>query len=200
MDQSKTPRHDCRSCRYLTSRRGVLDLSVIQWPFSITKCQILISRFATFSSLYVARRFSPRGAPRVKTGFGFVHHSMAILYHEVPDPFLTIRHFFIAVRPPPSRPQAEPGCVRRPVDLRVPLGDATPLHPPMPPHERERGSLGALYGGCLAHPGHPAAAALLDALLTRPTREVPLPRACLAALGPGAEPEWMRRVALRRPI
>ena len=30
MDKSKTPRHDCRSCRYLTLRRGVLDLSIIQ--------------------------------------------------------------------------------------------------------------------------------------------------------------------------
>jgi hypothetical protein len=35
-------------------------------------------------------RFVPRG-------FGFVHHSIAILYHEVPNPNLTIRNFFIAV-------------------------------------------------------------------------------------------------------
>jgi hypothetical protein len=35
-------------------------------------------------------RFVPRG-------FGFVHHSIAILYHEVPNPDLTIRHFWIAV-------------------------------------------------------------------------------------------------------
>jgi hypothetical protein len=34
-------------------------------------------------------------APR---GFGFVHHSIAILYHEVPNPNLTIRDFSIAVR------------------------------------------------------------------------------------------------------
>jgi hypothetical protein len=33
-------------------------------------------------------------APR---GFGFVHHSIAILYHQVPNPSITIRHFFIAV-------------------------------------------------------------------------------------------------------
>jgi hypothetical protein len=33
-------------------------------------------------------------APR---GFGFVHHSIAILYHEVPNPYLTIRRFCIAV-------------------------------------------------------------------------------------------------------
>jgi hypothetical protein len=33
----------------------------------------------------------------VPRGFGFVHHSIAILYHEVPNPNLTIRHFFIAV-------------------------------------------------------------------------------------------------------
>jgi hypothetical protein len=52
MDKSETPRHDCRSCRYLTLRRGVLDLSIIQGPFSVAPCQTLISRFATFSSLY----------------------------------------------------------------------------------------------------------------------------------------------------
>jgi hypothetical protein len=33
-------------------------------------------------------------APR---GFGFVHHSIALLYHEVPNPNLTIRDFLIAV-------------------------------------------------------------------------------------------------------
>jgi hypothetical protein len=31
-------------------------------------------------------------------GFGFVHHSRAILYHEVPNPNITIRNFLIAVR------------------------------------------------------------------------------------------------------
>jgi hypothetical protein len=35
-------------------------------------------------------RFVPRG-------FGFVHHSIAILYHEVPYLSITIRNFFIAV-------------------------------------------------------------------------------------------------------
>jgi hypothetical protein len=34
----------------------------------------------------------------VPRGFGFVHHSIGILYHEVPNPNLTIRNFFIAVR------------------------------------------------------------------------------------------------------
>jgi hypothetical protein len=29
----------------------------------------------------------------VPRGFGFVHHSIAILYHEVPNPTLTIRDF-----------------------------------------------------------------------------------------------------------
>jgi hypothetical protein len=29
-------------------------------------------------------------------GFGFVHHSRAILYHQVPNPNITIRTFFIA--------------------------------------------------------------------------------------------------------
>jgi hypothetical protein len=34
----------------------------------------------------------------VLRGFGFVHHSIAILYHEVPNPNITIRNFLIAVR------------------------------------------------------------------------------------------------------
>jgi hypothetical protein len=33
----------------------------------------------------------------VPRGLGFGHHSIAILYHEVPNPYLTIRNFFIAV-------------------------------------------------------------------------------------------------------
>jgi hypothetical protein len=33
--------------------------------------------------------------PRV---LGFVHHSIAILYHQVPNPNITIRNFFIAVK------------------------------------------------------------------------------------------------------
>jgi hypothetical protein len=38
----------------------------------------------------------------VQRGFGFVHHSIAILYHQVPNPNITIRNFFVAVHPPPS--------------------------------------------------------------------------------------------------
>jgi hypothetical protein len=34
----------------------------------------------------------------VLRGFGFIHHSIAILYHQVPNPNITIRHFCIAVR------------------------------------------------------------------------------------------------------
>jgi hypothetical protein len=34
----------------------------------------------------------------VPRGFGFVHHSIAILDHEVPNPYLTIRNLLIAVR------------------------------------------------------------------------------------------------------
>jgi hypothetical protein len=48
MDESKTLSTHLGSCRYLTLYRGVLDLSIIQMPFSITKCQTPISRFATF--------------------------------------------------------------------------------------------------------------------------------------------------------
>jgi hypothetical protein len=32
----------------------------------------------------------------VPRGFGFFHHSIAVLYHEVPNPNLTIRNFFVA--------------------------------------------------------------------------------------------------------
>jgi hypothetical protein len=40
MDESKTPPNPfLGSCRYLTLNRGVLDSSIIQQPFSITKCQ-----------------------------------------------------------------------------------------------------------------------------------------------------------------
>jgi hypothetical protein len=38
--------------------------------------------------------------PRV---LGFVHHSIAILYHEAPNPNLTIRHFCLGCRAPRSR-------------------------------------------------------------------------------------------------
>jgi hypothetical protein len=33
----------------------------------------------------------------VPRGFGFVHHSIAILYHQVPNLSITIRNFLIAV-------------------------------------------------------------------------------------------------------
>jgi hypothetical protein len=41
-------------------------------------------------------------------GFGFVHHSMAILYHEVPNPNVTIRNFFIAEPHPHPHPHHPP--------------------------------------------------------------------------------------------
>jgi hypothetical protein len=40
----------------------------------------------------------------VPRGFRFVHHSIAILYHEVPNPSLTIRDFCIAVGASDSLP------------------------------------------------------------------------------------------------
>jgi hypothetical protein len=43
----------------------------------------------------------------VPRGFGFVHHSIAILYHEVPNPNITIRNFFHRSMPP----QCPPPCV-----------------------------------------------------------------------------------------
>ena len=48
MGKSQTPPHDCRSCRYLTLRRGVLDCPSFNSHSLFTKCQILISRFASF--------------------------------------------------------------------------------------------------------------------------------------------------------
>ena len=36
----------------------------------------------------------------VLSGFGFVQHSIAILYHELPNPNITIRNFFTAVVQP----------------------------------------------------------------------------------------------------
>ena len=41
----------------------------------------------------------------VARGFGFVHHSRAIFYHEVPNPNLTIRNFLIAVCAPERSPR-----------------------------------------------------------------------------------------------
>jgi hypothetical protein len=49
----------------------------------------------------------------VPRGFGFVHHSIAILYHQVPNPNITIRNFFIAVAqrdPNPPELKLVKGC------------------------------------------------------------------------------------------
>jgi hypothetical protein len=35
----------------------------------------------------------------VPRGFGFVHHSIAILYHQVLNPIITIRNFFLSLYP-----------------------------------------------------------------------------------------------------
>jgi hypothetical protein len=48
----------------------------------------------------------------VPRDFGFVHHSIAILYHEVPNPNLTIRNFFIAVTHPRTPPPIQSGRVQ----------------------------------------------------------------------------------------
>jgi hypothetical protein len=73
------PGRDCRSCRYLTLRRGVLDLSIIQWPFSITKCQTLVIRFATFSSQYGAGAHQRRQGTHLggRRGHGSWHGNIA---------------------------------------------------------------------------------------------------------------------------
>ena len=49
MDKSETPRHKGIYIRHdLQSCRKVLDLSIVQGPFSVAPCQTLVSRFATF--------------------------------------------------------------------------------------------------------------------------------------------------------
>jgi hypothetical protein len=49
----------------------------------------------------------------VPRGFGRVHHSIAILYHQVPNPNMTIRHFCIAVGGVAVRAQAGVQTERR---------------------------------------------------------------------------------------
>jgi hypothetical protein len=89
----------------------------------------------------------------VPRGFGFAHHSIAILYHQVPNPNLTIRNFWIRsmtsdaapraglqqspylahqyMRPPPSRDGGRPGS----------RAGGRPVAPPSPQVRAERGSV-----------------------------------------------------------
>jgi hypothetical protein len=77
----------------------------------------------------------------VPRGFGFVHHSIAIFYHQVPNPNLTIRNFFIAVSPWPRARGPTPGrarstCRRRRARAGSRRGGAAPAPPqrgPSPP-------------------------------------------------------------------
>ena len=59
-------------------------------------------------------------------GFGFVHLSIAILYHQVPNPNLTIRNSLIAVGCPVQH-DAEPAvaAARRAALDRLPVEDKT---------------------------------------------------------------------------
>jgi hypothetical protein len=59
----------------------------------------------------------------VPRGFGFVHHSIAILYHEVPNLSITIRNLFIAVRPGDTRNNTRRGST--PLSLLPPSGGGT---------------------------------------------------------------------------
>jgi hypothetical protein len=73
----------------------------------------------------------------VPRGFGFVHHSIAILYHEVPNPYLTIRDFFIAVPRPGPRTGSAAASWRPPTVPRWPACSPAPRStratPPAPP-------------------------------------------------------------------
>jgi hypothetical protein len=60
----------------------------------------------------------------VPMGLGFVHHSIAFLYHEVPRTYLTIRDSFIAVGGGAGR--AQQGGVPQRRRERVREGDAAP--------------------------------------------------------------------------
>jgi hypothetical protein len=51
MEESKTLWREYTPCRYLTLCRGVSDLSIIQSPFSITKCQTL---YLTIRNFFIA--------------------------------------------------------------------------------------------------------------------------------------------------
>jgi hypothetical protein len=55
-------------------------------------------------------------------GFRFVHHSIAILCHEVPNPNLTIRNFFIAVPGTAPAPLASPAPNHRGQENAAPTG------------------------------------------------------------------------------
>jgi hypothetical protein len=71
------------------------------------RSRIVILRFGTSRQKPVLERWTnpkphhPFGivplSNFVPRGFAFVHHSIAILYHDVPNPNLTIRNFLIAV-------------------------------------------------------------------------------------------------------
>ena len=56
-----------------------MDSSIIQEPFSITKCKTLISRFATFSSLYVVY-------PVTQSCESVWQRSLALFYDEPARP------------------------------------------------------------------------------------------------------------------
>ena len=65
----------------------------------------------------------------VPRGFGFIHHSIAILYHQVPNPNITIRNFVVAAGRRPLRLPHGPGGRRRAVD-REPLRQVGPRRVP----------------------------------------------------------------------
>jgi hypothetical protein len=79
-------------------------------------------------------------------GFGFVHYSRTVFCRKVPNPNITIRDFFIAVR---GR-HAAAVDTRRKHGRREPLQRRQPpylLHTPsLPHHEGERSAAGTKWG------------------------------------------------------
>jgi hypothetical protein len=109
----------------------------------------------------------------VPRGFGFVHHSRAILYHEVPHPNLTTRNFLIAVAGGALRRAVRRGAVprrgpgqghhhhhaahRRAQELAA---DGTRVPPPTPPPPSNRCATGleSLFAGWRQYTVYPARA------------------------------------------
>jgi hypothetical protein len=107
MDKSKTPRHKVRQRHDPKCVGGVLDLSIIQGPFSVAPCQTLISRFATFSSLPSVMEFQ-LCSDAARDSHRFAEQLDADIAHKAVKRFKKFSTWAAAVRrkPPPADPFA----------------------------------------------------------------------------------------------